>query len=221
MKLPPKLITTLGVFLIISGLVLAGYPAWLWVEGRLEQNRLAREFAGNEPALVPDDYFPGEWERPRLSRVETPLELPEYTDFPATKVIIPKINVEAFVVKVTDLGVFARRSNQPPGYYPHSAFPGEVGNVAIAGHRGGPAGFFRNLDRLKEGDLIILRTNGFDYNYTVERVWITNPNDWQVVESTDYAALTLTTCEPVGTNTSAMRLIVRAIFRDVVANDGT
>lgn len=218
MKLPPKLITTLGIILIISGLALAGYPAWLWVEGRLEQARLAREFTDNEPALIPDDYLPGEWERPRLPQVDTPLELPVYADFPGTKIVIPKIDVETHAVKVTDLSVFARRSNQLPGYYPHSAFPGEVGNVAIAGHRSGPAGFFKNLNKLKQGDIITLRTNGFDYNYTVERVWVTTPNDWQVVEATDYAALTLTTCQPVGTNTSAKRLIVRAVFRDVVTN---
>ena len=97
-----------------------------------------------------------------------------------------------------------------PSYYPQSAFPGEAGNVLIAGHRGGPAGYFQDLDELEPGDEIILHAPGVSYTYEVERVWIVEPSEVEVIAPLDYPALTLTTCQRVGKDPAAQRLIVRA-----------
>ncbi|MEW5784938.1 MAG: class E sortase [Bacillota bacterium] len=90
----------------------------------------------------------------------------------------------------------------------------EPGNVAIAGHRGARWGFFTDLDRLAEGDELYLDTAGYRFTYLVEWVRIVDPYDWGVIESTDYPALTLQTCEPK-TGAPTHRLIVRSALKEV------
>src|SRR4051794_648449 len=45
-----------------------------------------------------------------------------------------------------------------PGHYTGTALPGQVGNFAVAGHRVGNGEPFLNLDHLRAGDAIIVRT---------------------------------------------------------------
>jgi sortase A len=103
-----------------------------------------------------------------------------------------------------------------PGFYPQSKYP-ECGNVSIAAHRGVYGSWFRHVDRLKPGDEITLTIDGKIYRYTVRESFITHSRDWSVVESTDIAELTLTTCL---FTTTTKRLIVKADLAetDVVIN---
>ncbi|NLO87966.1 MAG: sortase [Firmicutes bacterium] len=190
--------------LILVGLGCAAYPSWLWLDGQLEQRRLDRAF--NPVIEVPADE--GYWQTdPNANEGERPL--PQWTDFPPTKIIIPALGVNVNVVAVEDMSVLSRRLNHPPSYYPTSSFPGETGNVTIAGHRDGPAGYFLRVNKLKPGDTIILATPEISYQYEVERVFVTEPTDFSVVAPTDYPALTITTCQRVGADSAAKRLIVR------------
>jgi sortase A len=101
------------------------------------------------------------------------------------------------------------------GHYPTTALPGDQGNVAIAGHRTGFGEPFRHLDKLRQGDKVVLETPIGTYTYEVmapieghKNPWITNPKDLSVISPTLEAVLTLTTCDPP--HTSKNRLIVRA-----------
>lgn len=53
------------------------------------------------------------------------------------------------------------------GHYQGTAFPGEVGNMSIAGHRIGWGSPFRNLDMLRTCDRIVVSEGGWDYVYHV------------------------------------------------------
>lgn len=117
---------------------------------------------------------------------------------------IPRLNLKTAVVG----GVTPRDLSVGPGLYPDSARPGETGNVAIAGHRNVFGSWFRHLNQLAPGDRISITYQGNVYEYSVEEVFIVAENDWSVVASTNYKALTLTTCDPPGNVTQ--RLIVRA-----------
>ena len=86
--------------------------------------------------------------------------------------------------------------------------------MAIAGHRGSRWGFFTDLDLLEPDDVIYLDTAGYRFTYLVEWIRIVDPYDWSVIDSTDYPALTLQTCEPK-TDPSTHRLIVRAAPEEV------
>ncbi len=121
--------------------------------------------------------------------------------------VIPAIGVDRYVVQ----GVAEGDLQEGPGHYPGTPLPGQVGNVAIAGHRttfGAP--FFR-LNEVHSGDLVYLTdTLGTTWVYTVVSQFVVAPSDVAVLDATKAPELTLTTCNPRFEATS--RLIVRAVL---------
>lgn len=117
---------------------------------------------------------------------------------------IPRLGAdwEWVVVDDVDLGSLARG----PGHYPTSAGPGELGNIAIAGHRSGHGAPFHNLDRLQIGDTIEIETVDGVWTYTVDTApTIIQPTDVWVLAPVPGASadvepterrITLTTCHP-------------------------
>ena len=120
-----------------------------------------------------------------------------------------------------------------PGHYSDSAQPGEVGNLAIAGHRTTYGSPFRDLDLVQPGDPIVVETADSWFVYRVlgdpatgdfgtdpsgiAGLEIVTPEDVQVINPVPDAApgtppthayLTLTTCHP--RFSAAQRLIVHA-----------
>jgi sortase A len=88
-------------------------------------------------------------------------------------------------------------------------------NVYLAGHRMGFRGtwsrmIFYNLDKLKEGDKVVLRDrSGRSYRYRVSEVFITDPKAvWVMGQVRGRDMVTLQTCTPYPT--FEKRLIVRA-----------
>jgi len=57
-----------------------------------------------------------------------------------------------------------------PGHYPGTAFPGQVGNFAVAGHRTTYLHPFYNISELKPGDAIVLETKTMWFTYRVEDI---------------------------------------------------
>ncbi len=106
---------------------------------------------------------------------------------------IPRIGISDTIVQ----GVGDAQLEQGPGHYPGTALPGEVGNVAIAGHRTTYAHPFYNLDAFSPGDDIYVLTSQGYFHYTVTGSQIVSPDDTAVLEPTPgKATLTLTTCNP-------------------------
>jgi len=125
---------------------------------------------------------------------------------PAYWISIPRLEISYRVGEGVDNPVL----DAGPGHYPQTVLPGEVGNAAMAGHRtirGRPAYFYR-LNELEPGDRIHIRYDDRSLTFVVERVFVTDPYDLSVLAPTDYPALTLTTCDPPGSD--EMRLIVQA-----------
>lgn len=133
---------------------------------------------------------------------------------PFGRLRIPSLRVDVIVVE----GLFDHVLEAGAGHYPGTAYPGERGNVAIAGHRTEFGAPFRHLDRLSEGDVAILHTPEGRFRYEVAgpvdghtNPWVTGPNDWAVVTRTRRPSLTLTTTDPPGTDRN--RLVVRLFLR--------
>ena len=90
------------------------------------------------------------------------------------------------------------------GHYPSTQMPGSVGNFAVAGHRNGYGQPLGDVDKLQEGDPIIVRTKDYWYVYHYTRYEIVLPTDVHVIapnpeDSTANPTkrmITLTTCEP-------------------------
>jgi len=79
------------------------------------------------------------------------------------------------------------------GHIPGTAFPGQVGNVGIAGHRDT---LFRGLRNIRKDDLIEVETLRGKYFYQVESTAIVKPTDVGVLKAASYPQLTLVTCYP-------------------------
>lgn len=79
------------------------------------------------------------------------------------------------------------------GHYAGSTLPGEGGNVVLDGHRDT---VFRNLGKVKIGDVITIKTNYGTYNYKAANIRIVNEDDLTVVVRSDKEMLTIYTCYP-------------------------
>jgi len=101
------------------------------------------------------------------------------------------------------------------GHYVGTAMPGEVGNFAVAAHRGGFGGAFKEIHRLTTGDKVFVETRNFWYVYKYLQTKIVNPNDTTVINAVPPELngavagsryMTMTSCTPIYVNTQ--RIIV-------------
>lgn len=125
---------------------------------------------------------------------------------------IPQIGLRQVVLE----GVSTADLKRGPGHYPGTALPGQLGNVAVAGHRVTYGGPFRHLDRLQPGAEIDIDTRERTYVYRVRSAHDVTPSDVgvtfavpeQPAKPATQRLLTLTTCTPP--YSAARRLIVLA-----------
>jgi sortase A len=90
----------------------------------------------------------------------------------------------------------------------HSAYPGERGNVALAGHRDT---YFRPLKDLEEGDVIKIITPDGTFSYQVDSIIVVPPNRGDLVLPSQSPELTLVTCYPFyWIGPAPKRFVVRA-----------
>lgn len=120
------------------------------------------------------------------------------------RIEIPRLGVSAIVRAGSD----ARTLRLAVGHIPGTAYPGDAGNVGLAGHRDT---FFRKLRDIRPDDLIQISTMDGTYSYRVDRTVIVNPADVWVLDPVDRDVLTLITCYPFTYIGSApQRFVVRA-----------
>lgn len=138
------------------------------------------------------------------------------TDF---AIVIPKIGVNAPVVSNVSMSVEAEYMDalrQGVAHAKGTALPGEEGNIFMFAHSSlnfwqlGPfATVFNLLNKLENGDIIVVVKDGVYYEYavvdmTVVPGWDTTPFDVEY----DNSMLTLITCDPPGTTLN--RRVVKA-----------
>src|SRR4029077_6373306 len=161
----------ISMVLVFAGLGLLGYVASeYWGMYRSQQKLEA------------------EWERQAAS-VSAPGSATISPDQMLTRVIIPKIGMDAIVVE----GASRKELSEGPGHVKQTAMPGEVGNAVITAHRDT---FFRHIYELMKGDQILVRRSGRVFTYEETRKRIVMPDDVSVIKPTADAQLTLITCYP-------------------------
>jgi len=90
------------------------------------------------------------------------------------------------------------------GHYPGTAFPGQVGNFAVAGHRTTYGKPFSDIDLLQRGDVIVVETKASYLVYAVDRHVIVTPDKVEVIAPVpqhpgakpNQAWMTMTACHP-------------------------
>jgi len=116
----------------------------------------------------------------------------------------PSVHMSAVVLEGSDDGTLSRGA----GHIEDTPFPGQSGNIGIAGHRDT---VFRPLRNIKVGDPLALTTANRTYRYRVSKTLIVGPDDVYVLDPTKDPTLTLVTCYPFSYVGSApKRFIVRA-----------
>jgi len=118
---------------------------------------------------------------------------------------IPSVGVSSVVLEGDDEQTLRRAV----GHISDTAFPGDPGNIALAGHRDS---FFRGLRRIHVGDEIRLTTLNGVFVYRVLSTAIVEPSQVGVLEASTKPVLTLVTCYPFSyIGAAPKRFIVRAI----------
>ncbi|HKV23676.1 MAG TPA: class D sortase [Candidatus Acidoferrum sp.] len=117
---------------------------------------------------------------------------------------IPRIGLRAVVMQGDSRNILDRAV----GHLPRTALPGEVGNVALAGHRDR---LFRPLREIRDGDIILLQTPGETFQYQVQTAFVVPGTEVSVLQPTQPRELTLITCYPFNfIGHAPNRFIVRA-----------
>jgi len=152
---------------ITAGLVLLTYVATQYAQMYRSQKEMATRWSAQQQA-------------PHERRVIDPT---------LTRIIIPKIGMEDFVVE----GTSHKALLLGPGHLEGSAEPGDPGNVVISGHRDT---FFRHVYELTKGDRVQIERAGKTAIYEVIGKKVVDPDDVEVLRPTKDSRLTLITCYP-------------------------
>lgn len=128
---------------------------------------------------------------------------------------IPRLHVRAMIRQ----GVTSPILRVALGHIPGTAFPGQPGNIGIAGHRDT---LFRALRNIAANDEITFETPQATYTYRVKSTQIVNPEDVAVLNPGRGPELTLVTCYPFEyIGAAPRRFIVKAtlVSRNADRND--
>jgi sortase A len=201
-----------GSFLSLAGILALGYAGYVLAYEHLYQAYLTRRFeqelkvarpptrSGENATLPPLPSSQGDADRARAES----FGIDGRAGSPLGRIEISSIGLAAMITEGTD-GKTLRRA---VGHIPGTAFPGQQGNVALAGHRDT---FFRGLQNIHKDDEITLTTLHGSYRYLVDSTQVVEPQDTAVLDNTVDPTLTLVTCFPfyfVGP--APKRFIVRA-----------
>jgi sortase A len=131
------------------------------------------------------------------SLVQSTPEKTLYPVYPADGDNIGSLTIPALKQKIPIIqGTGQKELKEGAGHFTQSVLPGEEDNCVLSGHR---ETVFRQLYKLKIGDLLIVQTSAGIFTYEVNGTRIVHADDKTVIVPTDHAVLTLATCYPFNT----------------------
>jgi sortase A len=152
--------------------------------------------SGHTPPNSPGGAQPNDSEIPEHLRplVQSIANIPAPTPGheQAVRIQIPAIEVDAPIVQ----GDGWEQLKKGVGQHVNSANPGESDNIVLSAHNDIFGEIFRDLDRLKPGDEIVLYTNQRSYTYIVTDTQVVEPTQVEVMASTSRPVVTLISCYP-------------------------
>lgn len=161
----------IGLILFIIGIVITvryGYEHWHTMNS-------VSDFNGDIEQIVNE-----------LNK-ETKYETGEYV----ANLIIPKLNKSYEVYWGTDDDTLAKGVGMYVSEW--TVPPGEEGHTVLSGHRDS---VFRPLGELDNGDRFHVIYKGVNYEYEINKIWITDAEDRSVIVEKEEPTLTLSTCYP-------------------------
>jgi sortase A len=129
------------------------------------------------------------------------------------KLEAPSVQMTTTVLEGSDDATLSRGA----GHIEDTPFPGQPGNIGIAGHRDT---VFRPLRRIKVGDPLQITTANGTYRYRISKTVIVGPDDVYVLDPTDRPTVTLVTCYPFDfIGHAPKRFIVQAELTEPVGTE--
>lgn len=224
----------IGIIVSVTSLTFFGGAWWLTravapplvvlPSPALSPSAIPQPIQQEQPAFPPPEWWDAQPERLPDYAVPTPTltadqAAGEVDDTPPTRLLIPKLGLDA-VVKYVPFDGFSwliSGLQNEIAWMGSTSWPGLGGNTALAGHvtlRNGADGPFRYLETLRQGDEIRLYTEEALYIYRVRESLVVKDDDFSVVQPTKDSTLTLITC--TGWNSDLghylERLVVRAVL---------
>jgi sortase A len=152
--------------------------------------------SGHTPPTTAGGARPNEAEIPEHLRplVQSLANIPVPTPGPeqAIRLQVPAINVDAPVVQ----GDGWEQLKKGVGQHIPSTDPGKAGNMVLSAHNDVFGEIFRDLDKLKPGDEVIVFTNQRSYTYIVVQSQVVEPTKVEVMAPTKEPTVTLISCYP-------------------------
>jgi sortase A len=102
---------------------------------------------------------------------------------------IARLGLSVMVVEGDD----HRTLRRAVGHIPGTSLPGQIGNMALTGHRDT---FFRPLRNIRTDDVIMLTTLQGQFRYRVRSTQVVSPDNVTVLDPSPNQTLTLITCHP-------------------------
>jgi sortase A len=161
--------------LLITGILALSYVALTLISARIYQKNAALAL---EKQIQAEEQHKAEQPAPAIKEGDV-----------LGRIDIPRIGVSVAVLQ----GTTSQTLRLGVGHIKGTAFPGEPGNIGIAGHRDT---YFRALKDIHRDDEIRLQTSTEISRYEVDWTQITSPSDIGVLASTTESSLTLVTCYP-------------------------
>jgi sortase A len=177
---------------------------------------LARLPGGHSSPTAPGGAVPDvplhlqSWVQPStsLSASAAAIEIEKQVAGNPTRIVIPKIKVDAPIVQ----GVSWGDLKKGVGHLPGSARPGQRGNLYLAAHNDIFGEIFRYLNDLKPGDEYFIYSGPQKFRYVVKEKRIIDPTNVEVMAPTTEPVATLQTCYPYLVDTH--RLVVISELAD-------
>ncbi|WP_185183597.1 class D sortase [Priestia endophytica] len=176
----------LGYILILSALVLGLNSFWNWYEGKSSAQDLTEE----EVKQYIDSSTTIDKQEAKTKQIPSS-EVSHNKGEEVATLVIPTLGQKYTVYWGTDedslqkgVGMFVSDLTTTPD---------GNGHTVLSGHRDT---VFTGLDKVKEGNNLIVKYNGQIYTYEVKKTWIVDKDDRSVIVEKDKPTLTLTTCYP-------------------------
>jgi sortase A len=139
-----------------------------------------------------------------LANIPAPTSSPQQ----AIRMQIPAISVDASVVQ----GDGWEQLKKGIGQHIGTSDPGQTGNMVVSAHNDVFGETFRDLDKLKSGDQIVVYTAARAYTYVVASSEIVDPTRVDVMDATSSPTLTLISCYPYRVDNK--RIVITASLQD-------
>jgi len=168
--------------------------------------------SGHTPPNAPNGAQPNDAEIPEHLRplvqslANIPIPTPGLQQ--AVRIQIPGIGVDAPIIQGDGWEQLKKGVAQHIG----TPDPGEDGNMVLSAHDDIFGEIFRNLDKLKPGDVVVMYTNQRQYTYVITGTQVVEPTAVEVMDPTPNPTVTLISCYPYLVDNQ--RIVVSAVLQN-------